>query len=147
MIRKQKKPKTRRQILERDITNWTRFYVKARVDGQCFYEGKDKVRCSGYPCWGHIMHQKDHKRLKWDLKNLECECGGHNLWHKYNEGEFHNFWRDLDPKRFEYLYSLKNVSGKFDFGQLELMLIDIKQKCEREGLLTDENIKKYWRDK
>ena len=142
-----KKNKTRRQTLEDDLTNWTRFYVKARVDGQCFYAGTDNVTCKGYPTWGHIVHQKNHKRLKWDLKNLECECQGHNMSHFHSEGFFHAWWMKKDPARYDYLYSLKHASGKFDFGQLELMLIDIKQRCEREGLLTDEKITKFWRDK
>lgn len=144
---KARKPKTRRQILERDITNWTRFYVKARVDGQCFYAGTDGLRCSGYPTWGHIIRQKNHKRLKWDLKNLECECQTHNFIHDKEEGFFHVFWIERDRARYDYLHSLRYADGKFDYGQLELMLIDIKQRCDQEGLLTDENIKKYWRDR
>lgn len=142
-IRKKRKPKTNRAKLNDALIEWTKFYVKARVGGQCFYAGKDETACSGYPTWGHIIAQAKSKYLQCDLMNLECECQGHNLAHKHNEGAFHVWWVMNDTERYNYLMNHKHYEWRPTITELEDAILKILDVCVEENLLTEENLDRF----
>ncbi len=142
-MRRKRKPKTNRAKLNDALVEWTKFYIKAKVGGQCFYEGKDGTQCSGYPTWGHIIAQAKSKYLQCDLMNLECECQGHNLAHKHNEGDFHVWWNNHAPLRFHYLAEHKHDEWHPTIGELEDGIRQIYFACWCENLLTEENLERF----
>jgi hypothetical protein len=78
-----------------------------RSYGKCQFKGKDTIHCSPILQCAHI-ETRGTNRLRHDLHNLLCLCGGHHWYYTNNPSKFDEMVQKYFPIQWKYVQKHKH---------------------------------------
>ena len=102
-----------------------------RSIGECQAEGKDGIHCGGSSQTMHII-TRSNLRLRWDIMNAICGCGGHHIWYTNNPNAFFEFIKVHFPEKWAYVNKHKKELNKETYEEVfnrltKMDFVDIKE--------------------
>jgi hypothetical protein len=128
-VKKLAPTKSKRKILENLLDNLVSQIVRLR-DGGCVTPGN----CHGNLTCSHY-YPRGAKRTRWDLRNCNCQCAGHNKRHNYQPSFYGEYMlKTYSTGDLVELAEWANLGNwKFSIPELELM-VETYQKIYQDLL-------------